>query len=161
MLSFEVIRGQWRSAWGHSFDLSLVWTYFHLNSAVFSFQLICNMPIFLAIIILTILEVERSKKVIIYIIHMFEIGKFWVHQRSMKVSLRSVIWPQTCLDIFLCNADVFSFHLICNMPIFSWFSIFQFLRSENGGQKTLTYDGRSNQVIYTKNDARFGKYGSK
>ena len=46
MLSFEVIRGQWRSAWGHSFDLSLVWTYFHCNSAVFSFHLICNMPIF-------------------------------------------------------------------------------------------------------------------
>ena len=89
MLSFEVIRGQWRSAWGHSFDLSLVWTYFH------------------------------------------------------------------------CNSAVFSFYLICNMPIFSWFSIFQFLRSENGGQKTLTYDRRSNQVIYTKNDARFGKYGSK
>ena len=46
MLSFEVIRGQWRSAWGHSFDLSLVWTYYHCNSAVFSFHLICNMPIF-------------------------------------------------------------------------------------------------------------------
>ena len=45
-LSFEVIRGQWRSAWGQSFDLSLVWTYFHCNTAVFSFQLICNMPIF-------------------------------------------------------------------------------------------------------------------
>ena len=85
MLSFEVIRGQWRSAWGHSFDLSLVWTYFH------------------------------------------------------------------------CNSAVFSFHLICNMPIFSWFSIFQFLRSENGGQKTLTYDGRSNQVIYTKKRCQIRK----
>ena len=96
LLSFEVIRGQWRSAWGQSFDLSLVWTYFHCNTAVFSFQLICNMPIFLAIIILTILEVERSKKVIIYIIHMFEIGKFWGHWRSA--------WGQsfdlTCLDTF-------------------------------------------------------------
>ena len=61
---FEVIRGQWRSAWGHSFDLSLVWTYFHCNSAVFSFDLICNTPIFLVIVILTILEVKRSKKVI-------------------------------------------------------------------------------------------------
>ena len=46
ILTFEVIRGQWRSAWGHSFDLSLVWTYFHCNTAVFSFHLICNMPIF-------------------------------------------------------------------------------------------------------------------
>ena len=63
-ISFKVIRGQWRSAWGHSFDLSLVWTYFHCNSAVFSFDLICNTPIFLVIVILTILEVKRSKKVI-------------------------------------------------------------------------------------------------
>ena len=64
MLSFEVIRGQWRSAWGQSFDLSLVWTYFHCNTAVFSFDLICNTPIFLVIVLLTILEVKRSKKVI-------------------------------------------------------------------------------------------------
>ena len=32
--------------------------------AVFSFDLICNTPIFLVIVILTILEVKRSKKVV-------------------------------------------------------------------------------------------------
>ena len=149
----EVIRVQWRSAWGQSFDLSLVcvmkqrvresdvtsqlhsiymqsfdlllvWTYFHCNTSVFSFQLICIMPIFFAII-LTILEVERSNKVIggqimyersysqeqkgrvvtYYILgrsvffwytsFIWSKSKFWGHQRSMKVRLRSVIWPQT------------------------------------------------------------------
>ena len=40
------------------------WSYFHCNTAVFSFDLICNTPIFLVIVILTILEVKRSKKVI-------------------------------------------------------------------------------------------------
>ena len=60
MLSFEVIRGQWRSAWGQSFDLSLVWTCFHCNTAVFSFQLICNMPIFSWF---SIFQFLRSKKV--------------------------------------------------------------------------------------------------
>jgi len=59
-LSFEVIRGQWRSAWGQSFDLSLVWTCFHCNTAVFSFQLICNMPIFSWF---SIFQFSRSKKV--------------------------------------------------------------------------------------------------
>ena len=59
-LSFEVIRGQWRSAWGQSFDLSLVWTCFHCNTAVFSFQLICNMPIFSWF---SIFQFLRSKKV--------------------------------------------------------------------------------------------------
>ena len=42
------------------------------------------------------------------------------------------------------------------MHIFS-FSIFGV---NEGRLKTLTYDGRSNQVMDTKNDARFGKYGS-
>ena len=37
---------------------------FYCNTAVFSFDLICNTPIFLVIVILTILEVKRSKKVI-------------------------------------------------------------------------------------------------
>ena len=62
-LSYEVNRGQWRSAWGQSFDLSIFWRYFHWNAAVFSFQLICNTPIFWVILILSILEVERSKMV--------------------------------------------------------------------------------------------------
>ena len=61
LLSFEVIKGQWRSAWGQSFDLKLAETY---NAAVFCFQLICNIPIFLFIILLSILKVERLKKFI-------------------------------------------------------------------------------------------------
>ena len=88
-LSFEVIRGQWRSAWGQSFDLSLVWTYFH------------------------------------------------------------------------CNTAVFSFHLICNMPIFKWFLFFYFFEVCKLRSKTLTIVPRSNEVMDTKSDARFGKYGSK
>ena len=62
--SFEVIRGQCRSALGQSFDHSLVWTYFYCNTYVFNFHLICKTHIFLVIIILSILEVKRSKKVI-------------------------------------------------------------------------------------------------
>ena len=57
---FKVIKGQFRSAWGQSFDLSLVWTCFHCNTAVFSFQLICNMPIFSWF---SIFQFSRSKKV--------------------------------------------------------------------------------------------------
>ena len=57
------VTSQLRSIYMQSFDLLLVWTYFHCNTSVFSFQLICIMPIFFAII-LTILEVERSNKVI-------------------------------------------------------------------------------------------------
>ena len=37
---------------------------------------------------------------LIFIMHMFKNAKFLGHQRSMKDSLRSVIWPLTCLDIF-------------------------------------------------------------
>ena len=59
--SFEVIRGQCRSALGQSFDLSLVW---NCNTDVFNFHLICKTLTFLVIIILSILEVKRSKKVI-------------------------------------------------------------------------------------------------
>ena len=59
MLSFEVIRSQWRSARGQSFDLKLTWPYFLCNIAVFSFPLICDMPIFLVIAMLTIIEVWR------------------------------------------------------------------------------------------------------
>ena len=44
-LRFEVIRCQWRSAWGQSFDFKLAWTYFLCNADVISFHLICNMPI--------------------------------------------------------------------------------------------------------------------
>ena len=51
MMSSEVNEGQ-------SFDLSLVWTYFHCNSAVFSFHLIFNMPIFKC---LSIFQFEVSK----------------------------------------------------------------------------------------------------
>ena len=57
LLSFEVIKGQWRSAWGQSFDLKLAETY---NAAVFCFQLICNMPIFSSF---SIFQFSRSKKV--------------------------------------------------------------------------------------------------
>ena len=49
---------------GQSSDLSLVWTYFHCNIAVLSFCLICNMPIFLVIVMFTIIEVWRSFRVI-------------------------------------------------------------------------------------------------
>ena len=77
-LSFEVIRGQLRSAWGQLFDLKLAKTY------------------------------------------------------------------------FLCNAAVFSFPLICNMPIFNWIWNFQFLRSVNGGQKLWSIAPRSNEVMDIK-----------
>ena len=47
ILCFEVIRGQWRSAWGQSFDLKLAKTYFLYSADVFSFHLIpCNIPLF-------------------------------------------------------------------------------------------------------------------
>ena len=61
--SFDVIRGQWKSALGQSFDLSLVWPYFHYNTFVFSFYLIYNMPIFKWFSIFQFLRsVTRSSK---------------------------------------------------------------------------------------------------
>ena len=119
--------------------------HFQCNTAVFNWYATCLHKI-IKIIILTILEVERSKEVKSWswrvfgqkrkVVTYFIVGcsgffwytsyaKFWGHQRSMKVSLRSVIWPQTCSDIFS-YADVFRFHLICNMPILNWFWIYQF-----------------------------------
>ena len=56
-LSFEVIRGQWRSAWGQSFDLKLTWPYFLCDTAVLSFRLICNLPFFSVIVMLTIIDI--------------------------------------------------------------------------------------------------------
>ena len=41
------------------------------------------------------------------------------------------------------------------------FSIFQFFEVCKWRSKTLTYDPRSNEVMDTENNARFGKYGSK
>ena len=80
-----VMRGQVRVMRGHiiqnikmfvmlsldaqlSFDIHhvyvLTWPYFLCNTAVFSFCLICNMPLFLVIAMLTIIKVWRSIKVI-------------------------------------------------------------------------------------------------
>ena len=86
--SIKVIRGQLRVMRGHMIKNSKMLS--HMISWVAQLFLTC-------------------------IIHMFQIAKFWGHQRSKQVSLSSVIWPFTCLEIFSFNTAVFSFHLICNI----------------------------------------------
>ena len=103
---------QCRSAWGQSFDLSLVWTYLHCNTAVF--HLICNMPICIDFQFFNFQVPKRSGEVkswswevtwskvekkchkwypwvqsflLIYIMHKFQNALFWGHQRSIWVKI--------------------------------------------------------------------------
>ena len=70
--SMKVIKGQSRAMRGHMV----------LNSKMFATY-----------------DNLRCLAFFIYIVHIANCF-FWGHQRSMKASLRSVIWPLTCLDIF-------------------------------------------------------------
>ena len=87
---FEVIRGQFRSSWGQSFHLLLVWTYFHYNTAVFSFQqayiqLIFNVSIF---------KVQKGHE------------RSYGQEQIKKGCHKWYPWELSFLLIYLHNADV-------------------------------------------------------
>ena len=144
-LSFDVIRGQCRSALVQSFDLKLTWPYFLCNTAVFSFRLICNIPIFLVIVMLTVIEVWMSIRVFRGLVSSWEV----IWSRTVKCLSHMISWDaQLSFDIYVekqsfevirgkwrsawgksydlslvwtyfhCNTAAFSFQLICNTPTF-------------------------------------------